>query len=238
MRLDSDVLMLSKELFPYLLKDLFRKTTFDCVNEARPPWDVRKITDPRELRALAHPTRMALLDLLVSEGPLTASQCGERLGESAASCSYHLRQLARFGHVHEAEGGTGRERPWRIRKEGISWDENSASPAERAAGRLLAEIVDEQRFEAWRAFRDRFDGEPTEWQRASLSSDVAAWLTADELVALTQQLYDLFAPYQHRGDAADARPSESRPVRFFAYAYPAGSPPAGAGRPADIEGES
>jgi predicted ArsR family transcriptional regulator len=193
------------------------------MSDARPPWEVRKITDARELRALAHPTRMALLDLLVSEGPMTASQCGERLGESAASCSYHLRQLAKFGHVHEAEGGTGRERPWRIRKEGISWDENGASPAEKAAGRLLGEVVDEQRFEAWRSFRDRFDAEPAAWQSASFSSDVAAWMTVDELVTLTQRLYDLFEPYTRRDDPAE-RPAGARPVRFFGYAYPAGSP--------------
>ena len=64
-----------------------------------------KLTDPRALRAYAHPTRLALMGLLRRAGPMTATQAGERIGESAASCSFHLRQLAKFGLVEEAGGG-------------------------------------------------------------------------------------------------------------------------------------
>ena len=184
-----------------------------------PPFPVRRISDPHELRALAHPLRMALLDLLAS-GPRTASQCAEQLGESPASCSYHLRQLARYGHVRPAEGGRGRERPWQIRETGIAWDEDDASPARAAAGRLLAQVVDEQRFESWRRFRARRDDESPEWRHAVLSTDVVAWLTADELASLSQGLYDLWRPYTDRRRAGAHRPAEARPVRFFAYAYP------------------
>jgi DNA-binding transcriptional ArsR family regulator len=60
-------------------------------SSAEPSTDVR---DPRVLRALAHPLRNALLALLRSEGPSTASRSGQRLGESSGSTSYHLRQLA------------------------------------------------------------------------------------------------------------------------------------------------
>src|SRR5919108_2121595 len=72
-----------------------------------------ELTDPRALRALAHPIRLALLGALRREGPLTATQAGALVGESAASCSFHLRQLAKYGLVEEAGGGRGRERPWR-----------------------------------------------------------------------------------------------------------------------------
>lgn len=181
-----------------------------------PAWPVREITDPRELRALAHPIRFALIDLL-SEGPLTASQCAEQLGESPANCSYHLRQLARYGHVHPAEGGRGRERPWRVREEGIRWDEDS--PAGRAAGRVLAETVDEFRFDSWRRYRSGVDAEPAEWRDAALSTDVLAWMTPDELREVTQRIYDIFGEYDQRDDDASARPDGARLVRFFAYAY-------------------
>ena len=69
---------------------------------------VKRMTDPRALRALAHPLRLSLLGMLRTEGPLTATRAGELLGESSASCSFHLRQLAKYGLVEEAGGGRGR----------------------------------------------------------------------------------------------------------------------------------
>lgn len=181
-----------------------------------PPWHVREVTDPRELRALAHPLRFALIDLL-AEGPLTASQCAEKLGESPASCSYHLRQLAKYGHVQPAEGGHGRERPWKSRDGGIRWDEST--PAGRTAGRVLADSVDEFRFESWRRYRENAEVEPVEWRDAALSTDMLAWLTPDELRDVTQRIYDIFGEYEHRENDASSRPDDARLVRFFAYAY-------------------
>src|SRR5919197_817830 len=71
-----------------------------------------ELRDPRALRAVAHPLRLQLIGLLRTEGPLTASQAGKLLGESAQSCWFHLRQLEKYGIVEEAGGGRGRERPW------------------------------------------------------------------------------------------------------------------------------
>src|SRR5881296_4668557 len=65
------------------------------------------------MRALAHPTRLALLDHLHSVEQATATECAETVGDSPSSCSYHLRALAKWGFVEEGEGGAGRERPWR-----------------------------------------------------------------------------------------------------------------------------
>src|SRR4030088_3589210 len=72
-------------------------------------------TDPRALRALAHPLRLRLLELLVLRGPMTATEAADLLGESPANCSFHLRTLAKYGYVEEAGGGRGRQRPWRLR---------------------------------------------------------------------------------------------------------------------------
>ena len=63
---------------------------------------VTRLTDPRALRADAHPVRMALMGLLRTEGPLTATRAAELLGESSGTCSFHLRQLAKYGLVEEA----------------------------------------------------------------------------------------------------------------------------------------
>ena len=41
----------------------------------------RHLTSATELRALSHPTRLTLLTLLDEEGPLTATEAGERIEE-------------------------------------------------------------------------------------------------------------------------------------------------------------
>jgi DNA-binding transcriptional ArsR family regulator len=65
------------------------------------------------MRALAHPTRLSLLDHLHDVDQATATECAAAVGDSPSSCSYHLRALARWGFVEAATGGVGRERPWR-----------------------------------------------------------------------------------------------------------------------------
>ena len=55
--------------------------------------------DATQLRALAHPLRLQLLEALSAEGPATASRLARRLGESSGATSYHLRMLARYGFV-------------------------------------------------------------------------------------------------------------------------------------------
>ncbi len=69
---------------------------------------VRRMRDANMLRALAHPARIRLLEELALAGPMTATELAARVGESAANCSWHLRQLAKYGYVEEAGGGAGR----------------------------------------------------------------------------------------------------------------------------------
>src|SRR5690349_5424823 len=88
-----------------------------------------RLTDPRALRAYAHPTRMALMALLRRDGPQTATRAASAIGESVASCSFHLRQMAKYGLVEEAGGGRGREKPWRATALFTSWDTAAADPA-------------------------------------------------------------------------------------------------------------
>ncbi|WP_165368076.1 ArsR/SmtB family transcription factor, partial [Phytoactinopolyspora endophytica] len=72
-----------------------------------------RITDPQRLRALAHPVRNELLDALRVEGEATATRCAELVGQSVASCSFHLRMLAKYGFIERGEQ-RGRDRPWRL----------------------------------------------------------------------------------------------------------------------------
>lgn len=107
-----------------------------------PPPTRIELTDPRSLRALAHPLRLELMALLRSRGPLTATQSAQLTGESAGSCSFHLRQLAKWGLIEEAPHGPGRQRPWRATADVTAWSALSTpegQDAELQLNRVLAE---------------------------------------------------------------------------------------------------
>src|SRR5580658_6816512 len=108
---------------------------------------VTRLTDARALRAYAHPVRMKLVGLLRTEGPLTATRAGALLGEPSGTTSFHLRQLAKYGLVEEAGGGTGRQKPRRATTTSTGWAA-VAFPRELAAATgLLNTMVAEGYFE-------------------------------------------------------------------------------------------
>lgn len=177
---------------------------------------LRQLRRPEHLKALAHPRRMQLLDLLVSDGPLTASQCAERLGDSAASCSYHLRQLARFGFVVEADGGEGRNRPWRWAPIGNHIVEGT-SPAERAAAESLGAVLDARNLDRIRGWAGRRASDP--WREAADASDWTLRLTRQELADLTAAITALIVPLQRR-TFDGVVPEDSRLVDVLTYLLP------------------
>src|ERR1700761_8831550 len=77
----------------------------------------REITDAKTMRALAHPVRLQLLELIHRDGEITATRAAEALDESPGNMSWHLQTLAKYGFIEEADGGKGRSRPWRITSE-------------------------------------------------------------------------------------------------------------------------
>lgn len=179
-----------------------------------------RLTDPRALRAYAHPTRMALVGLLRRDGPQTATQAARVIGESVASCSFHLRQLARYGVVEEAGGGRGREKPWRATAMLTSWEAVPEDPAAAAATEALQLAVAELYLEQTVRWVRRQSQEPPEWQRAAQFGDSLLHLTAAELQELGDKIQDLMRPYLDRLEDADARPAGSRPVTVLHLAFP------------------
>jgi DNA-binding transcriptional ArsR family regulator len=86
------------------------------------PRTIRTITEPSDLRALAHPLRLRLLGALRLEGPATASELARRFDVSSGLTSYHLRALARSGFVEDdPDGAGGRTRRWKASHDGHSW---------------------------------------------------------------------------------------------------------------------
>jgi hypothetical protein len=185
---------------------------------------VKRMTDPRALRALAHPLRLSLLGLLRSEGPLTATRAGELLGESSASCSFHLRQLAKYGMVEEAGGGQGRERPWRATAMFTDVPTVTDSPELAAATEVFRSIVAERYYEQMIGWLEARASEPAEWQEAALFGDVFLYLTAAELAELGEQVDGLLDRYMDRLTKPELRPPGARLITYIHHAAPQQGP--------------
>jgi len=196
---------------------------------------VSRLTDPKALRALAHPIRLALVGQLRARGQLTATQAAELLGESSASCSFHLRQLAKYGLVEEAGGGQGRERPWRATALFTSWPETDEDPKVEAAAGLLRGVITDHYLAGLARWQQALPDEPAEWQDAADFGDTVAYLTASELADLTRRTRAMLDAYLDRLTNPALRPPDSRLVNFLHIAHPVvGSPLADPrDRPAD-----
>lgn len=176
--------------------------------------EVELIRDPKTLRALAHPLRWKLMDVLATYGASTATKCAELLGESVASCSYHLNMLAQYGFVAEVPG-KGRQKPWRLVRHDQSWssigmDDETALAAE-AAGEAFLE-------KEFASIRERFRGkdrEALEWRRVMGTFASLDFLTAEEAAEVQAKIADVLQPYADRVEHEENRPEGARPVRFF-----------------------
>jgi predicted ArsR family transcriptional regulator len=182
---------------------------------------VTRLTDPRALRAYAHPVRMALMGLLRTEGPLTATRAAELLGESSGTCSFHLRQLARYGLVEEAGGGTGREKPWRATTTSTAWDATGGgTPETAAAAGLLNTVIAEQYFEQLMRWLEASPDQPAEWQQAVQFGDRILYVTAEELEELSRRVRELVDEYFERQVRPELRPPGARLVTWLHLAFP------------------
>jgi predicted ArsR family transcriptional regulator len=192
------------------------------VEKGLPPFKRRQteLTDPRALRALAHPVRMRLLGLLRFEGPLTATQAGRRLGQTPANASFHLRQLAKWGLVEEAGGGTGRQRPWQATSYFTGWPDVATDPDMAAAERDLGAFVGRVTFASIMRWLEVKPQEPVRWQRAAAMDDTQMYLTAEELAELKDRLRALGEEYTRRTLSGEPPPPGSRRITMLMYAFP------------------
>jgi len=171
------------------------------------------ITDPRAMRALAHPARIAILQHLVLDGPATATECADVAGLSPSACSYHLRSLAHHGFVDEdpASAADGRHRPWRARVVAISVGPGAGQPdAVRAAGRLLEQSLQTRIEEVRAQYLDREWDFAPEWRDAAGIYQDVLHVTTDELATVRAELQAVLARYR-RLDQAD-RPAGAQRV--------------------------
>ncbi len=181
----------------------------------------RRLQDPRELAALAHPVRLGIMELLTVSGPLTATELADRLDETPANCSWHLRKLAEHHFVEEAGGGIGRQRPWQVRSIGLAWDESGATPSEVRAGRALEQMLLERQVTRFHQARTQLQDDGDEaWGDAAAATQSASWLTLEELDELNAEVRAILERYSDRLVDSSKRPPGSRLCEFVAWGAP------------------
>ncbi|HTX09741.1 MAG TPA: helix-turn-helix domain-containing protein [Solirubrobacteraceae bacterium] len=188
----------------------------------------RDISDARTLRALTHPTRIALIEALLLEGPMTATEAAERVGESPSSCSFHLRQLARYGFVEEAGGGPGRRRPWKLTTFGMSWSSVHEDPGTEVAADALSRLITGRQLDRHRTWLGTRRSYPRSWRQAATDSEHIVWMTPAELRVLLSSLNDeLVGLHRDRLTDATQRPEGALPVELLILGYPIAPPSSG-----------
>ncbi|MFF2623225.1 ArsR/SmtB family transcription factor [Oerskovia jenensis] len=220
-----------------------------ALQPAQPPAPAQRdeavtTSDPERIRALAHPLRLAILDLLDDEGQATATRCAQVTGESVASCSFHLRMLAKYGFVEPAER-VGREKPWKPVGTGRTSRYDPEQPESlRAAGELARIVVDQEaaRIAHW---IDGAPRQPHEWLLASVMTKSSFWATPAELTELSRELQAITDRFEGRWAHPELRPEGSRPARLFGVVNadpfdpdapaPAAAPPAAPADPAPAD---
>jgi predicted transcriptional regulator len=190
------------------------------VGAPEPAQRPRELTDPRELRAMTHPVRLALLEALNLNQALTATEAGELIGESPTTCSFHLRQLAKYGFVEEAGDAPGRRRPWRLVSQGVRFSAAAGDPEMGAASTALEGLLVQRwfdRFSQWQRTRNHF---PVEWQDAAMVGEALVHLTPEELLEVAGEMLAIIDRFQARNTDPSLRPAESRPVEILSFGYP------------------
>jgi DNA-binding transcriptional ArsR family regulator len=182
--------------------------------------DHEDLVDPKAMRALTHPVRLRLLQALVLEGPLTATQAAELIGETPTTCSFHFRQLRKYGFVEDDAEPGRRERPWRLARMNHRIPDRSGDPDTDLAAAATIKMLLEHYIGEMRAWWQRTLSYPPDWQHATGLTDMVMFVTPDELTELRGELDPLLYRYMDRLEDPSLRPPGARPVRTLIIAYP------------------
>lgn len=181
--------------------------------------DREYISDPQRVRALTHPIRLRLIDYLGKVSDATATECAEHIGESVASCSFHLRMLAKYRFIERA-ASRGREKPWRLvtRSQSTQPDFDDTESIQAVAALAVTHL--EYQTGLMRTWLEHYAYrvEP-EWVGATTQTSASMWLTREELAEVSRTIMNFGDRFSGRWENPSERPEGSRPVRLFAMTF-------------------
>jgi len=181
-------------------------------------YDPPAMSDPRVLRAVAHPTRGRILDELGATGPMRAADLGESLGIPANQASFHLRQLAKYGVIVPAPEAARdkRDRVWKLSSQrGFRLD---VQDIEKQPGGRAAMSVFRQNKAAW---AHRLVDEVWSLKRTKNTFnaivDQSMKLTRDEAAEFMGEVDEVLARW---ADKTRGRSHDRRTYVFYAMVQP------------------
>ncbi|NUW46710.1 ArsR/SmtB family transcription factor [Nonomuraea rhodomycinica] len=180
------------------------------------------LSDPKAMRALAHPARLAILSRLGAGGSVTATDVAEEAGITPSAASYHLRMLAKYGFVEDAPPrGDGRERLWKAADKSFAVGRlPDDRPEVREAKDLLIQAFRKEADEEARRALAGLDREPEEWREATRFGRTILRVDAAELARLAQEIDKLLQPYMARHRPPDAAPPGARVAEAQVNLFP------------------
>ena len=173
------------------------------------------VTDPVRIRALAHPVRLELLDFLDDAGSATATECAAAIGASVASCSYHLRTLAKHGYIEQVSR-PGREKPWKVVSRSRSQGIDSNIPGSTHAVAATAAVQVDRQLNRIQSWLRQAPALPPEDVNVSTVFGVGFYATREEIMEFRKDLWKLTERFDGRRDNPELRPPGAVAARLFA----------------------
>ena len=183
---------------------------------------LRLLDDPRSIRALAHPLRLDLLQIVGRSGRITTADAARELGISHGLASHHLHQLAKYRFVEQVGGADNRERPWRLVATSLSHEGLDEKPGGAAALAVYEQVAAERALENFLDWQERRSRWSAGWREHSGLGRSTVYLTEDELAGLVAAVEKLIGGYtdQRPLDDLASRPPGSVPVEISLFVVP------------------
>jgi DNA-binding transcriptional ArsR family regulator len=172
------------------------------------------------MRALAHPTRLALVEVLSMHESLTATQASELIGVSPTNCAFHLRVMGRHGLVAEVGRGPGRQRPWRLVDTALGFSDVQPDAETSVAARALSNVLVSHWLDRIRRVQADRHLEPAEWQEVFGGSQNIVFGTLAEVAEMITEIRSVLSRYDDRLRAQRRRPATGRAVELLLFAQP------------------
>ncbi|MBW3092170.1 helix-turn-helix transcriptional regulator [Bifidobacterium sp. 82T10] len=149
--------------------------------------NTRHHADLTQLRAVSHPTRIRIMNMMEPGKACTVGDIAERIGESAGTISYHLRQLAKAGLVEQVPSpdGDARKSYWQASTPKLIV--NADGDTDQASVEALAQSASTAATEARLRYYRAESSLPEPW-RHSLDSMSIIRLTDAEFSQMQQEL--------------------------------------------------
>jgi len=181
------------------------------------------ISDPKALRALAHPARQRLISELFGGRVLTATEAADLVGLTPSAVSHHLRALEKYGLAQRAKAsGDARQRPWQGTARTLR-----LSASESTGGRVALQSVVDNQLQELSEQLDQFlttrDNDPWAGAYQGLARG-DLWLSEEETRELGETVMATLQKFDKRR-ATRSRASSTRHTGFAWALVPIGPAP-------------